>query len=255
MKKIIKYILTDILRNKIILAYMIVLLITSLSIFGLEANVNKGLLSLLNVTLIVLPLFSIIFSTIYMYNSIEFIELLLSQPIKRKTIWLGFLFGLSIALSIAFLISVALPIILFIQTLSAFMIVFVGLLLTNIFVAVALFASVKIRDKTKGIGVAIILWMYFSLLFDAIVLFLLFQFSDYPIEKPMIVISSLNPIDLGRVLVLLQLDESAMMGYTGAIFKNYYGTSFGMSISFIILITWYTIPMYFSMLHFQNKDL
>lgn len=255
MYKIIKYILTDILRNKIIIAYIIVLLSISLSIFALEDNVNKGLLSLLNLILIVLPLFSIIFSTIYLYNSSEFIELILSQPIKRKTIWIGFSFGLSIALSIAFILSIALPILIFVHTLSAFMIVIVGLFLTNIFVAVALFACVKIRDKARGIGVAIILWMYFSLLFDALILFLLFQFNDYPIEKPMIVISSFNPIDLARVLVLLQLDESAMMGYTGAIFKEYFGTKLGMSISVFILTTWYTIPLYFSNRQFDKKDL
>ena len=115
MNKIVKYILSDILRNKIILAYTIVLLVTSLSIFGLEDNVNKGLLSLLNVILIVLPLFSIIFSTIYMYNSAEFIELILSQPIKRKTIWLGFMLGLSSALTVAFLVSVGLPIFIFVK--------------------------------------------------------------------------------------------------------------------------------------------
>ena len=175
MYKIIKYILTDILRNKIIIAYILVLLSISLSIFALEDNVNKGLLSLLNLILIVLPLFSIIFSTIYLYNSSEFIELILSQPIKRKIIWIGFSFGLSIALSIAFILSIALPILIFVHTLSALMIVIVGLLLTNIFVAVALFACVKIRDKARGIGVAIILWMYFSLLFDALILFLLFH--------------------------------------------------------------------------------
>lgn len=255
MNKIIKYILSDILRNRIILGYMLVLFVTSLSIFGLEDNVNKGLLSLLNIILIVLPLFSIIFSTIYMYNSSEFIELILSQPIQRKTIWKGFLFGLSIALSIAFLLSVALPVFLFVHSISAFMIIFVGLLLTNIFVAIALLASVKIRDKAKGIGVAILLWMYFSLLFDAFVLFLLFQFGDYPIEKPMIIVSSLNPIDLGRVLVLLQLDVSAMMGYTGAIFKDYYGTSVGISISMLVLFAWYIIPLLFSTRFFQKKDL
>lgn len=255
MNKIVKYILSDILRNKIILAYTLVLLITSLSIFGLEDNVNKGLLSLLNVILIVLPLFSIIFSTIYMYNSAEFIELILSQPIKRKTIWLGFMLGLSTALTVAFLVSVALPILFFVSSASAIMIVLVGVLLTNIFVSVALLATVQIRDKAKGIGVAILLWMYFSLLFDAFVLFLLFQFTDYPIEKPMIVISSLNPIDLGRVLVLLQLDVSAMMGYTGAIFKEYFGTAMGMSISIITLLAWFAVPVYFSTLKFGKKDL
>jgi Cu-processing system permease protein len=190
-----------------------------------------------------------------MYNSAEFIELILSQPIKRKTIWLGFMLGLSTALTVAFLVSVALPILLFVSSASAIMIVVVGVLLTNIFVAVALLATVQIRDKAKGIGVAILLWMYFSLLFDAFVLFLLFQFTDYPIEKPMIVVSSLNPIDLGRVLVLLQLDVSAMMGYTGAIFKEYFGTALGMSISFATLLAWFVIPVYFSNLKFGKKDL
>ena len=255
MNKIVKYILSDILRNKIILAYTVVLLITSLSIFGLEDNLNKGLLSLLNIILIVLPLFSIIFSTIYMYNSAEFIELILSQPIKRRSIWMGFMMGLSTSLTVSFLVSVGLPILLFVNSASAMMIILVGVFLTNIFVSVALFATVQIRDKAKGIGVAILLWMYFSLLFDAFVLFLLFQFTDYPIERPMIVICSLNPIDLARVLVLLQLDVSAMMGYTGAIFKEYFGTVMGMSISIITLLAWFVIPVYFSTLKFGKKDL
>ncbi len=255
MFKIVKYIISDILRNRIIIAYTLVLMITTLSIFGLEDNVNKGLLSLLNVVLILLPLFSIIFSTIYMYNSAEFIELILSQPIKRKTIWWGFLFGLSFALTTSFIISVAIPILFFAISASSIMIILVGVLLTNIFVAVALLATVQIRDKAKGIGVAILLWIYFSLLYDALVLFLLFQFIDYPLEKPMIVISSLNPIDLSRVLVLLQLDVSAMMGYTGAIFKEYFGTTIGMSISLITLFTWILIPIYLSTKKFKKKDL
>jgi len=61
----------------------------------------------------------------------------------------------------------------------------------------------------------------FSILFDGLVLFLLFQFADYPLEKFMVGISGLNPVDLTRVLVLLQLDISAMMGYTGAVFKDF----------------------------------
>ena len=88
-----------------------------------------------------------------------------------------------------------------------------------------------------------------------ILLFLLFQFADYPLEKPMILVSALNPIDLGRVLILLQLDISAMMGYTGAIFKDFFGTMLGLSIAFIILIVWILIPLYFSTRKFIRKDL
>src|SRR6478752_9527092 len=94
-KKIIKYITADILRNRIVLVYTIVLLIISCSVFMLQDDATKGLLSLLNITLLIVPLVSIIFSAIYVYNSAEFIELLVSQPLKRKSIWLSLFYGLA----------------------------------------------------------------------------------------------------------------------------------------------------------------
>lgn len=255
MKKIIKYIMTDILRSKIILIYTLILLIATFCVFGLEDNASKGILSVLNIILIVLPLFSIIFSTIYIYNSSEFIELLVSQPLQRKTIWLSFLIGLAIALSLSFIIGVGIPILLFQLNIIGFLIIFVGVVLSIIFVSIALLAAVQIRDKAKGIGIAILLWMYFSILFDGLVLFLLFQFADYPLEKPMLLVSALNPIDLARILLLLQLDVSAMMGYTGAIFKDFFGTVTGLIISCFVLMLWSAIPMYLSVIKFNKKDL
>ena len=226
MKKIIKYVIIDILRNKIVLGYTLFLLLISLSIFNLEDNSAKGLLSLLNIILIIVPLVSILFSAIYVYNSAEFLELLVSQPLKRKTIWL-----------------------------SRFMMLGTGLLLTVIFVAIAMLAAVTTRDKAKGIGIAILLWLYFSLLFDGLVLFLLFQFADYPLEKAMIGVSMLNPIDLSRVLILLRMDVSALMSYTGAIFKDFFGTQKGLMLSFLVLAIWIIIPTWLSLRKFKRKDL
>jgi len=247
--------MTDILRSKIMIIYTIVLLATSFTLFSLEDNANKGLLSLLNIILIIVPLFSLLFSTIYIYNSAEFIELLVSQPLQRKSIWQSFSIGLAISLCLAFIIGIGLPVLIFQFNTIGLIFIIVGTLLSIIFVAIALWAAVQIRDKAKGIGMAILLWMYFSLLFDGFVLFLLFQFADYPLEKPMILVSALNPIDLGRVLILLQLDISAMMGYTGAIFKDFFGTMQGLSIAFITLIVWIIIPLYFSTRKFIRKDL
>jgi Cu-processing system permease protein len=255
MKKIIKYIMTDILRSRIMIIYTLVLLATSLSLFSLEDNANKGLLSLLNIVLIIVPLFSLLFSTIYIYNSAEFIELLVSQPLQRKNIWLSFSIGLALSLSLAFIIGIGLPVLIFQFNAIGFLLFIVGILLSIIFVAIALWAAVQIRDKAKGIGMAILLWIYFSLLFDGFVLFLLFQFSDYPLEKPMILVSALNPIDLGRILILLKLDISAMMGYTGAIFKDFFGTIAGVAIAFMTLALWIAIPLYYSTRKFNRKDL
>lgn len=255
MKKIIKYVITDILRNRIVLVYTLFLLAASFSVFALEDNSSKGLLSLLNVILIVVPLVSIIFSTIYIYNSAEFIELLVSQPLKRKSIWLSLFGGLAASLSIAFFIGAGVPVLIYQPNIIGFTMIAVGILLSIIFVAIALLATVQTRDKAKGIGAAIMLWLYFSLLFDGFVLFLLFQFADYPMEKPMIAVSALNPIDLSRILILLQLDVSAMMGYTGAVFKDFFGTYTGILFSLLVLLLWIVLPVWYSTRKFNTKDL
>jgi len=255
MKKIIKYVIIDILRNKIVLAYTGFLLLLSFSIFNLEDNSAKGLLSLLNIILIIVPLVSILFSSIYVYNSAEFLELLVSQPLKRRTIWLSIFLGLACSLSFAFFIGVGIPVLIYELTGTGITMLVVGLLLSVIFVAIAMLATVKTRDKAKGIGVSILLWLYFSLLFDGLVLFLLFQFADYPLEKAMIGISAFNPIDLSRILVLLKMDVSALMGYTGAIFKDFFGTTAGLVISLMVLILWIVIPAWLSTRKFNRKDL
>ena len=247
--------MTDILRNKIVMVYTLFLLVASFSVFSLEDNSSKGLLSLLNIILLVVPLVSIIFSTIYVYNSAEFIELLVSQPLKRTSIWLSLFTGLAASLSIAFFIGVGIPVLVHQANIIGCTMIATGIVLSIIFVAISMFATVKTRDKAKGIGAAIMLWLYFSLLFDGFVLFLLFQFADYPLEKPMIALSAFNPIDLSRILILLQLDVSAMMGYTGAVFKDFFGTYTGILCSVVALFLWIFIPLWFSTHKFNTKDL
>ncbi|MBK7377066.1 MAG: ABC transporter permease subunit [Ferruginibacter sp.] len=255
MKKIIKYVIIDILRNKIMLGYTLFLFLISFSIFNLEDNSAKGLLSLLNIILIIVPLVSLLFSAIYVYNSAEFLELLVSQPLKRRTIWLSLFAGLSVSMATAFFVGVGIPIILFEATATGFMMLGTGLFLSIIFVAIAMLAAVKTRDKAKGIGVSILLWLYFSIIFDGLVLFILFQFADYPLERPMIGLTALNPIDLARILILLKMDVSVMMGYTGAIFKDFFGTQAGLIASFVVLLVWVIMPAWFSLRKFNRKDL
>lgn len=247
--------MADIIQNKIVLIYTALLLIISLSIFNLEDNAAKGLLSLLNIILIIVPLICIIFSTIYIYNSSEFIELLVSQPLKRRTIWLSIFSGLASSLSFAFFVGAGIPILLYHADATGFMMIAMGFFLTIVFVSIAMLAAGLTRDKAKGIGLSILLWLYFSLIFDALVLFFLFQFQDYPLEKIMVAFSFLNPIDLGRIQILLQMDISALMGYTGAVFREFFGNSTGIILSFSGLILWIIFPLMISVRKFKRKDL
>ncbi len=255
MRRILKYILADMLRNRIILIYTLLLALFSWSIFSLEDNPAKGILSLLNIILLVVPLVSVLFSTIYLYNSAEFIELLLSQPVARKKIWNSMYFGLSGSLVFAFLAGTGIPLLLFVDFNTGIMMLVVGILITFIFVALAFLSSILSRDKARGIGIAIMLWLFFALLFDGLVLFLVFQFADYPIEHIMVGVTALSPIDLARILILMQLDASAMMGYTGAVFRDFFGSDGGLLISFVLLLLWAFIPFRISLYKFKRKDL
>jgi Cu-processing system permease protein len=253
--KIQRFIIADILKNRIVLAYTVLLMVLAWSVFSLEDDSHKGILTLLNIVLLTTPLVSIVFTTIYLYNSAEFVELLLSQPIRRRKIWNGLFFGLFFSLALAFLVGAGIPIVLFVPGQTAMILLVMGIMITAVFVALGFLCAILSRDKARGIGVAILLWLFFSLLFDGLVLFLLFQFSDYPIEKAMVGVSALNPIDLARIFIILQLDVSAMLGYTGAIFKDFFGTMAGAGIGFVLLSLWVMVPYLLSLRMFVRKDL
>lgn len=255
MIRILKYVVLDILKNKIVIAYAIMLTLLSWSSFGLEDNAAKGVLTLLNIILLTAPLVSVLFATIYVYNSNEFIELLVSHPVNRSMIWKALFLGLALSLSLAFLIGVGVPVLIFAPLQTALTIIVAGVFITVIFVAIAFFSSMLSRDKAKGIGISILLWLYFALLFDGLILFILFQFADYPIEKLAVTLSALSPIDLCRIIILMQLDVSAMMGYTGAVFQKVFGNGWGMAFTFLLLTLWMALPFYFSLYRFKQKNL
>ena len=219
MRGITKFVIADILKNRIILFYALILGVFSWSIFSLEDNTSKGIMSLLNIILLTVPLVSIIFSNIYMYNSAEFIELLVSQPVKRSAIWTSLFIGLAIALNVSFLVGIGIPVLLFVPFMTGMTVIITGMLITTIFVSIAMLCSILMRDKARGI------------------------------------FSALNPIDLARIQVLLQVDVAALMGYTGAIFKKMFGTMTGYLISLILMLLWIVIPFLISLKLFNKKDL
>ena len=253
--KLIKYVFLDILRSKVIIGYTLFLLLVSLSLFSLDSNPVKASLGLLNIILIVLPLVSIVFSTIHFYNSYEFIELLVSQPVRRKGILISQFAGVSFSMALAFLIGVGIPVIIFCCNATGLTLVIAGVMLTLVFSAIGFLVSVFTNDKATGIGIAILLWFFFSLVYDGLVLLILFSFSDYPIEKLIMALTMANPVDLSRVFVLLQLDVSALMGYSGAMFRDFFGTGTGMLLSFCIILFWIALPFFFAVKVFNRKDL
>lgn len=255
MTRIVKYIFYDILRTRFIFLYTIFLFISTFALFQLDTDTGKVIMSLMNIVLMVIPLVSIVFTTIHFFNSYEFIELMLAQPVNRKTIFLSEYLAVSFSLCFAYLTGVGLPMLIFGFSASSVTLLFSGIMLTLVFVSLAFLSSVLTRDKAKAIGLALLFWFYFSLIYDGLLLWVIYTFSDYPLEKVTLGLVALNPVDLARIMMLLQLDISALMGYTGAFYKEFFGSHLGLIFSVAILMLWWVMPLALASRIFSRKDL
>ena len=249
MFKILKYSFFDLMRSRWSYFYFAFFFLFTLSLLFLSGELGKVVISLMQVVLIICPLIATMFGVMYYYNSREFTELLLAQPISRTQLFWGQYLGLALSLSLSLLLGMGIPFTLYgifrsaeVWNFSALLLD--GLVLSFLFSGLAFLIALRNENKIRGFGLAIMTWLFFAVIYDGLFLLALMSFSDYPLEYASLVISMLNPIDLARILILLKLDISALMGYTGAVFQKFLGTGWGMSMALLILTCWVVLPVW-----------
>lgn len=255
MIQIARYLTIDLLKNRAIIGSFLLFAAIGWGLFFIENQPEKALLMVMQVTLLLLPLITLIFSCIYYYNSYEFTVLLLSNPIKRNAVIQAFFIALSMSLSIAYILGIGLPLLLNYPSVETFILLVSGNFLLWIFVGLALFISTKVNDKVRGIGLVLILWAFFAFLFDGLLILIMYQFGAYPIEKFILLLTFLNPIDISRISVIMQTDASAMMGLSGAVFVDFFGSMKGLLISFSALLLWVIVMYAGAVRNFGKSDL
>ncbi|GAA4895082.1 hypothetical protein GCM10023311_19750 [Flaviramulus aquimarinus] len=259
MLKILKYSFYDLMRSRWSYVYFGFYLLLGIVLLFLNNDLSKAVITLMNVIIVLVPLIGTIFGVMYYYNSKEFTELLLAQPLKRSSIFLGQYLGVALSLSMSLILGLGIPFIFYgifkstaIWDFSLLLIT--GTFLTLIFTALAFNIALSNENKIKGFGYAILLWLFLAIIYDGIFLMILILFEDYPLDKLSLLGTMLNPIDLSRTLILLKLDISALLGYTGAVFKQFFGTNFGLITSFLALIVWVILPVLRIIFKSKKKD-
>ncbi|MDC1379214.1 ABC transporter permease [Algibacter sp.] len=259
MLKILKYSFYDLIRSRWSYVYFSFYLLLGSVLLFLNNDLSKAVITLMNVIIVLVPLIGTIFGVMYYYNSKEFTELLLAQPLKRSSIFLGQYLGVAISLSMSLILGLGIPFVFYglfkspaIWDFSLLLIT--GTFLTLIFTALAFNIALSNENKIKGFGYAILLWLFLAIIYDGIFLMSLILFEDYPLDKLSLVGTMLNPIDLSRTLILLKLDISALLGYTGAIFKRFFGTNYGLIVSSITLSLWVILPVLRITFKAKRKD-
>ena len=213
----------------------------------------------MNIIIVLTPLIGTIFGVMYYYNSREFTELLLAQPINRKKIFMGQYLGISISLTLSLVLGLGIPFMLYglFKSTAIFnfgLLLVVGSFLNFIFVALSYNIALSTENKIKGFGYAILMWLFLAVIYDGVFLISLVMFDEYPLDKFSLIATMFNPIDLSRILILLKLDISALLGYTGAVFKQFFGTHFGLIVSIIMLSIWVVLPVFRIVSKSAKKD-
>ena len=249
----------DVMRSRWLAAYALFFLAATTGLLRFAGGDARTILSLASVILYVVPLVSIVFGTVYIYNAREFTELLLAQPVSRRGLFAGLYAGLALPLVLAMVVGVGAPFLAYgfqdsAQRVMLAALLAAGALLTLSFTALAFCIGLASNDRLRGLGMAIGLWMLGAIVYDGIVMTLVVAFSGHPLERPLLALTLANPIDLARVALLLQLDVSALMGYTGAVFQQFLGGATGTLIAGAALALWVVLPLALGLRTFTRKD-
>ena len=249
----------DALRSRWILVYTAFFLVLTEALFRFSAGDANAVLSLATVSFAVVPLGTLILSTTYMYHAREFTELLLAQPIRRSAVYAGLYFGLAVPMAGGFIAGIGIPLLARgggdpAQRGAVLALLGVGTALTLAFTAIAFVIALSVEDRLRGVGIALGAWLLATVAYDGVVLTVVAMFSDHPIERPLLALMFANPVDLGRVFLLLRLDVSALMGYTGAVFARFFGSAVGAFAAAAGLVFWTLLPAAVGAVRFKRKD-
>jgi Cu-processing system permease protein len=248
----------DLGRSRWILVYSGFFAALAEGLLRFSGGDQRAVLSVGTACLMIIPLATLLLTTIYVYNAREFTELLLAQPVKRATLYAALYLGLAVPTAGSFVIGTALP---FVargfgdapQRSQLFTILAIGVALTLVFTGIAFCIALRVDDRLRAVGLALGAWLVSAVLYDGIVLTIVALFSDYPIERPLLGLMLVNPVDLGRVLLLLRLDAMALLGYTGAVLERFFGMQ-GVLVASASLAAWVAIPAALGARLFRRKD-
>lgn len=263
--------LTVNIRNKWTLIFAVVFgsLVLAISYFGAMTagavgfqSFNRTSASLLSLVLYLIPLVALMMGTQSFLSGAGDDEMLFAQPVMRGEILLGKLLGLFAAMMTATFVGFGLGgLVIATQTDGADFLgypIFVGLslILSLVFLSLAMLAAIACRRRAKAFGVALLVWFFFVIFYDLLVLGGSLLFKEKTANY--FIFASLfgNPVDMVRVAGLLALKGEEIFGAAGAaLLKFLGGEARGFAALLLSLLLWALAPLLISLRLLRKQDI
>lgn len=261
------------LRNRWVLATTLLLAALALSMTFLgnaptgssigASRLNVVIVSLSSLTIFLIPLIALLISHDAIVGEMErgTMLLLLSYPLSRTQMVLGKFLGQFAILAFATLFGYGAAALALVATgagvdagswLSLLKLIGSSVLLGAVFIAIGFLASTLVRERSTAAGVAIGVWLFFVLIYDAALLALL-VFDQGQMIGTQVLNGFLlfNPADSYRLLNFGTGQAGALTGMGGVAGNATLGP---LSLT-LALGLWTLLPLSLSMLVFSRKEL
>ncbi|WP_126454892.1 ABC transporter permease [Sulfuriflexus mobilis] len=262
----------DGLRNRWVLSITLVFafLAIGLAYFGASASGTVGftslattIISLSSLAIFLIPLIALLLA----YDSIigedeqGTLLLLLTYPMRRSQLLLGKFMGhagimgastvLGFGVS-AVLIGILTDEIFYLELWQAFgVFILTTTLLGWVFIAMAYVISSLASEKSRAAGISLILWFWFVLIFDLILLGQLVLTKGASGNDWLAYLLLLNPTDVFRLANLASFE--AARNYTGLAHMTASGSSFDSLMLTGVLVAWVIVPLLLALWLFNRR--
>jgi len=249
-------------RNRWVVSFagLFALLTVAIAYFGMVTSGYAGFqdftrtsASLVNLGGFLIPLFALLLGVFSFLTNREYLEVLATQPM-----YLGLLLSVLGAAALGF----GLPgvvIALAVGTegaLSYLLVVLYSCLLAIVFTGLSLLIVLLARRRQIALGIALGVWVFYELVYGLLMLATTLYLPPAVLKTTLLVGLLGNPIDIVRVLSLLQVAGPHLFGPAGATLIKLTGsaavaTGWGL----LALLAWVVVPLLLAVKVFDKQDL
>lgn len=223
---------------------------------------NRVTASLLNLVLYLLPLISLVMgaATIAGEKESGSLHVLLTQPLNKISVITGKFIGLSLSLTATILIGFGGAGLVMawktglLNVEDYLIFVLLSIVLALVFLSMAVLISVVSTKRAQALGLAIFVWFIMILVYDFLAIGVASMQQVTVVIPLLLALLLLNPADMVRVLVILQLGGEATFGPTLAALTRTLSHGTGQLLLIIALLLWIVVPVLVATLLFNRRQ-
>jgi Cu-processing system permease protein len=258
-------------RNRWVVSFALLFatLTVLLAYFGMVTSGYSGFqdftrtsASIINLGGFLIPLFALLLGVFSFITNQGYFEILVTQPISRSKVLLGRYLGLLLTILAASLLGFGLPgalialVIGVVGAQSYLLVVVYSMMLAMVFTGLSVLISLLARRRQIALGMALGVWVFYELVYGMLMLGTTLYLAPTVLKTVLLAGLMGNPVDIVRVLSLLQIGGPHLYGPAGATLVKLTGSA-GMATLYGVLglLVWVVAPIFVSMKIFDRQNL